>query len=97
MQLYTGSHEDIQGMSEHLMKVQGKGILFRGVIASDDNLALGAIKYAHTAGACHHRLQQFPSGRMLQSGAYFYRQQTGNSVPAFDYYADGSAEWQRDA
>lgn len=50
MQLYTGSHEDIQGMSEHLMKVQGKGILFRGVIASDDNLALGAIKYARTAG-----------------------------------------------
>lgn len=52
MQLYTGSHEDIQGMSEHLMKVQGKGILFRGVIASDDNLALGAIKYARTAGLC---------------------------------------------
>lgn len=50
MQLYTGSHEDIQGMCEHLMKVQGKGILFRGVIASDDNLALGAIKYARTAG-----------------------------------------------
>jgi len=50
MQLYTGSHEDIQGMSEHLMKVHGKGILFRGVIASDDNLALGAIKYARTAG-----------------------------------------------
>lgn len=50
MQLYTGAHEDIQGMSEHLMKVQGKGILFRGVIASDDNLALGAIKYARTAG-----------------------------------------------
>lgn len=50
MQLYTGAHEDIQGMSDHLMKVQGKGILFRGVIASDDNLALGAIKYARTAG-----------------------------------------------
>lgn len=50
MQLYTGSHEDIQAMSEHLMKVQSKGILFRGVIASDDNLALGAIKYARTTG-----------------------------------------------
>ena len=50
MQLYTGSHEDIQAMCEHLMKVQSKGILFRGVIASDDNLALGAVKYARTTG-----------------------------------------------
>lgn len=49
MQLYTGSHEDIHAMGEHLMKVRSKGVSFNGVIAADDNLALGAMKYALSA------------------------------------------------
>lgn len=49
MQFYMGSHEDIHAMSEHLQKVHNKGLAFNGVIAADDNLALGALKYAlHT-------------------------------------------------
>mgnify|MGYP002708024597 FL=1 len=49
MQLFTGSHEDIHAMGEHLMKVHNKGLAFDGVIAADDNLALGAMKYALAA------------------------------------------------
>lgn len=50
MQFYTESHEDIHAMCNHLMKVHEKGLSFNGVIAADDNLALGALKFAHTAG-----------------------------------------------
>lgn len=50
MQLYMGPHEDIHAMSEHLMKLHDKGLYFNGVIAADDNLALGAMKYAILAG-----------------------------------------------
>lgn len=49
MQFYPGSHEDIPAMSEHLLKLHQKGIPFNGVIAADDNLALGAVKYAKKA------------------------------------------------
>ena len=50
MQFYHGSHEDIPAMAEHLFKVAAKGIHFHGVIAADDTLALGAIKYARESG-----------------------------------------------
>lgn len=50
MQFYMGSHEDIHAMCEHLTKVHNKGLTFNGVIAADDNLALGAVKYALSTG-----------------------------------------------
>ncbi len=50
MQFYMGSHEDIHAMSEHLQKVRHKGLSFNGVIAADDNLAMGVMKYALQAG-----------------------------------------------
>lgn len=50
MQFYMGSHEDIHAMSEHLMRLKNKGLTFHGLIAADDNLAMGAIKFAQTAG-----------------------------------------------
>lgn len=50
MQFYAGSHEDVHAMSEHLQKVRNKGLTFHGVIAADDNLALGAVKYAKNTG-----------------------------------------------
>ncbi|MBQ9142709.1 MAG: LacI family DNA-binding transcriptional regulator [Lachnospiraceae bacterium] len=50
MQFYHGSHEDIPAMAEHLAKVAAKGLTFHGVIAADDTLALGAVKYAREAG-----------------------------------------------
>ncbi len=50
MQFYHGSHEDIPAMAEHLSKVAAKGLSFHGVIAADDTLALGAVKYAREAG-----------------------------------------------
>lgn len=50
MQLYSGSHEDVHEMAKHLEKARDNGVVFHGVIAADDNLALGAIKYAQTTG-----------------------------------------------
>ncbi len=50
MQFYHGSHEDIPAMAEHLSKMAAKGLVFHGVIAADDTLALGAVKYAREAG-----------------------------------------------
>lgn len=46
LQLYQGSHEDVPAMAEHLSKLAAKGVTFHGVIASDDTMALGAMKYA---------------------------------------------------
>lgn len=48
-QYYQGSHEDIGAMTEHLKKLRRKGISFHGVVASDDMLALAALKYARQA------------------------------------------------
>ncbi|MBQ6695353.1 MAG: LacI family DNA-binding transcriptional regulator [Lachnospiraceae bacterium] len=50
MQFYQGSHEDIPAMAEHLSKLAQKGITFHGVVAANDTLALGAVKYAREAG-----------------------------------------------
>lgn len=46
LQFYQGSHEDIPAMVEHLEKLRGKGLVFHGIIAADDTLALSAVKYA---------------------------------------------------
>ncbi len=45
-EFYHGSHEDIHAMIRHLEAVHERGVAFHGVIASDDNLALAAVKYA---------------------------------------------------
>lgn len=50
MQFYHGSHENIPAMAEQLKKLHDKGLSFHGVIAADDVLALGALKYAKEAG-----------------------------------------------
>lgn len=50
MQFYHGSHEDIPAMAEQLKKLHDKGVSFHGVIAADDVLALGALKYAKEEG-----------------------------------------------
>ncbi len=43
---YSGPHEDLHAMADHLTKVKNKGLSFNGIIAADDNLAIGAMKYA---------------------------------------------------
>lgn len=46
MQFYQGSHEDIAAMTAHLKKLHDKGMVFHGIIAADDTLALSAVKFA---------------------------------------------------
>lgn len=46
LQFYQGSHEDISAMSGHLKKLHEKGLVFHGIIAAEDTLALSAVKYA---------------------------------------------------
>lgn len=50
IQFYPGSHENIPAMANHLNLLFQKGISFHGVIASDDSLALGAVKFARSMG-----------------------------------------------
>lgn len=50
LQYYKGSHEDIPAMAAHLSKQAGNGLVFNGIIAVNDTLAMGALKYARTAG-----------------------------------------------
>lgn len=50
VQFYQGSHEDIPAMTEHLKKLHSGGTRFHGVIASDDTLALAAVKFAKLMG-----------------------------------------------
>lgn len=46
MQFYQGAHEDIPAMVEHLSRLYDKGMIFHGIIAADDTLALAAVKFA---------------------------------------------------
>lgn len=46
LQYYQGSHEDIHSMVKHLSSLKKSGLSFQGIIASDDTLALAAVKYA---------------------------------------------------
>lgn len=50
MQFYQGSHEDISAMARHLKRLHEKGLCFDGIIAADDTLALGGVKYAKERG-----------------------------------------------
>lgn len=50
VQFYPGSHEDIPAMTAHLKKLCDDGLRFHGVIASDDTLALAAVKFARLMG-----------------------------------------------
>lgn len=50
IQFYSGSHEDIPAMARHLKGLSGNGLIFHGVIAADDTLALAALKYAREMG-----------------------------------------------
>lgn len=50
IQFFHGSHEDIPGMTKHLLKLYESGMQFHGVMAADDNLALAAVKFAKAAG-----------------------------------------------
>lgn len=47
---YHGSHEDVHAMAAHLKNLHDGGIVFHGVIAADDTLALAAVKYAREMG-----------------------------------------------
>lgn len=46
IQYYDGSHENISAMVQSLQNISKSGVEFHGVIASDDTLALAALKYA---------------------------------------------------
>lgn len=50
IQFYQGSHEDIDGVCEMLLRLYEEGLRFHGVIASEDFLALGAVKFAKRMG-----------------------------------------------
>lgn len=43
---FSGSNEDITALVSELEKLHNQGIEFNGLIASDDNMALSAVKYA---------------------------------------------------
>lgn len=47
---YHGSHEDVHAMAAHLKELHDGGLIFHGVIAADDTLALAAVKYAREMG-----------------------------------------------
>lgn len=49
-QFFGKSHEDIPAMAEHLKTLRESGVVFHGVVTSDDELALGAVKYARQMG-----------------------------------------------
>lgn len=45
-QLYSGSREDIEGVCSFLEELHNKGLDFQAVLASEDTLAMGVVKYA---------------------------------------------------
>ena len=47
---YSGSREDIPSMKAKLAGLHQSGVIFDGIIASDDNLALSAVKFAQSIG-----------------------------------------------
>ncbi len=50
LQFYGKHHEDIPGMAEHLKGLWEKGLRFGAIVTSDDELALGAVKFAKQTG-----------------------------------------------
>lgn len=49
MQFFPGNHADLTGISKFLCELDDS-IKFNAVMAADDNLAIGAVKYAHLKG-----------------------------------------------
>lgn len=49
-QYFNGTNEDVHGMSAQLEKAATSGLKFNAVVASDDTLALSAVKYAQSKG-----------------------------------------------
>lgn len=47
---FDGSHEDIEGVCRLLQDLKRKGLTFHAVLASEDILAAGAVKYARMNG-----------------------------------------------
>ncbi len=50
MQFYDGSREDIDGVCRFLCGLRKQGLVFHAVLASEDMLAAGAVKYAKLNG-----------------------------------------------
>lgn len=50
LQRYQGSSEDISAMTAQLYQLKSRGASFHGLIASEDILALSAVKFAKEAG-----------------------------------------------
>ncbi len=50
-QFFAGTHEDVEGVCNFLTALHENGLKFHGIIAADDMLAAGAVKYARL----HHR------------------------------------------
>ena len=50
IQLYQGEREDIEAITDFLIQLNANGLDFDGIIASDDILAMGAIKYGRYKG-----------------------------------------------
>ena len=49
LQYYEASLQDIPKMADYLMELWNSGVKFDGIITSDDELALGAVKFAKLA------------------------------------------------
>ena len=49
LQFYKESLQDIPKMSDYLLNLWNQGLRFDGIITSDDELALGAVKFAKQA------------------------------------------------
>ena len=49
MQFFPGNHADLSGIAKFLNELD-PGITFHAIMAADDNLAIGAVKYAHQKG-----------------------------------------------
>lgn len=47
-QFYDGDYEDIDGICQFLNKLKEEGLTFHAVVASEDTLAVGAMKYARS-------------------------------------------------
>jgi LacI family transcriptional regulator/LacI family asc operon transcriptional repressor len=47
---YSGDTQNMNGIADFIEETEKNGVRFSGVIAADDSLAIGAIKYAHRRG-----------------------------------------------
>lgn len=49
-QFFDGTHEDIDGVCDFILKLKSEGLSFNSILCSDDMLAAGAVKYAKKSG-----------------------------------------------